>query len=211
MATSIAESLRRYAELPSLIYLLSEKCITLLSPNSWDDRNDARYLQLYREKKRLASVLALCMSQTDETYHHWRVFANGSSGVCVRFHRAKLLAAIKKRGGVIAKEVTYLSLQQIRNRKLNTAELPFLKRAAFIHEREFRLLYESKREAVDSLNVPIALDCIESITLSPWIHPNLSTHMKKIIHSIPDCDSLNIYRSTLIGNAEWQKLGEAAA
>lgn len=60
--------LRRYTDLPALIYLLSERKLTLLDPKSWDDQNDAYYLELYREKKRLSSVLALCFTQASETY-----------------------------------------------------------------------------------------------------------------------------------------------
>ena len=44
--------LRRYTTLPSLLYTL-----TLLDPQSWDDKNDSYYRQLYKEKKRLKSVL----------------------------------------------------------------------------------------------------------------------------------------------------------
>jgi hypothetical protein len=86
--------LRRYVDLPALIYLLSERKITLLDPKSWDDGNDSYYLALYREKRNLKSLLAVCFTQTTETYHHWRVFAGGSSGVCIRFKRTKLLKAI---------------------------------------------------------------------------------------------------------------------
>jgi hypothetical protein len=92
--------LRRYLDLPALIYSLTNRKLSLLSPDRWDDSNDSHYMTLYRERKGLASVLAACFSQADETYHHWRVFANGASGVCIRFDRVALLNAVKKlRGG----------------------------------------------------------------------------------------------------------------
>ena len=72
------EFLRRYTDVPALIYFLRERKITLLDPQSWDDSNDSHYLTLYREKNRLRSVLALCFTQTSETYHHWRVFSGGT-------------------------------------------------------------------------------------------------------------------------------------
>jgi hypothetical protein len=74
---------------------LKEKKITLLDPRSWDDSNDSYYLKLYQEKKGLQSVLALCFTRASETYHHWRIFADGSSGVCISFRRDKLLDAVK--------------------------------------------------------------------------------------------------------------------
>ena len=82
--------LRRYTNLPALAYLLSSRVISLLDPQTWDDTNDSHFLALYREKKNLKSVLALCFTQVAETYHHWRVFAEGSSGVCIKFNQTKL-------------------------------------------------------------------------------------------------------------------------
>ncbi|MGB5081258.1 MAG: DUF2971 domain-containing protein, partial [Burkholderiales bacterium] len=120
--------LRRYTDIPALIYLLNERKITLLDPQSWDDSNDSHYLTLYKEKKKLESVLALCFTQAGETYHHWRVFADGSSGVCIRFKRPELLSAIKKQPGLRTRTVTYLTLEEIRDKKPAIHDLPFLKR-----------------------------------------------------------------------------------
>lgn len=77
--------MRRYTELPSLIYMLAYRKITLLDPSSWDDKNDSYFFSLYRDKVKLKSVLALCFTQARDTYHHWRVFAPGSAdvpGIC---------------------------------------------------------------------------------------------------------------------------------
>jgi hypothetical protein len=76
--------LRRYTDLTALIYLLHKRKITLLDPSSWDDKNDSYYLTQYKEKCKLKSVLALCLMQSDERYHHWSIFASGSGGVCIR-------------------------------------------------------------------------------------------------------------------------------
>ena len=103
--------LRRYTDLTALIYLLRKRKLTLLDPSSWDDSNDSYYLRLYKEKRKLRSVLALCFTETDERYHYWRVFAPGASGVCVRFSRSGLLAACKKHASLRMKPVTYLKLE----------------------------------------------------------------------------------------------------
>jgi hypothetical protein len=193
------------------MYMLSERTLTLLDPKSWDDQNDAYYLALYKEKKGLKSLLAVCFTQSSETYHHWRVFASGSSGVCVRFVRSDLLSAVKRQPGIRARDLTYLTLSEIRNRQLRTRDLPFLKRFAFEHEDEFRLVYESGSERCSKLDIRVPLSCIDRITLSPWLHPSLASHVKRTIHAIKGCGALEIVRSTLIGNVEWQKLGDAAA
>ena len=99
--------LRRYTTLPVLLDLLVTKQLTLLTPASWDDRNDAYYLEQYREKKKLKSVCAICFTGANETYHHWRVFSHGNSGVCVTFVFDKLCAHLGKDPGIAAGEVKY--------------------------------------------------------------------------------------------------------
>lgn len=67
----------RYTQLPALFYMLSAKKLTLLDPNPWDDKNDSYFLEQYKSKRDLKTVLPLCFSMAPETYHHWSVFAEG--------------------------------------------------------------------------------------------------------------------------------------
>ena len=202
--------LRRYTDLPAALCLLRKQKITLLDPSSWDDSNDSHYLTLYREKKGLTSVLALCFTQANETYHHWRIFANGPSGICVVFNRDQLVNIINRWPGVRSDYVHYLTLKQMRLRRLNTDDLPFLKRYAYEHEAEFRIIYQSTTEAVTSLDIRVPLSCIDHITLSPWIDRALFEHVKKTLQSVRGCRDLVIKRSTLISNQEWKNFGESA-
>jgi hypothetical protein len=206
----MSETLRRYTVLPSLIYLLTEKKLTLLDPQSWDDKNDSYYLQLYREKLIRKTVLALCFAQGPETYHHWSVFAAGAGGVCVQFERDALIEALEAHTGVRTRKVKYLLLTERRNRGLKVADLPFVKRYAYLHENEFRATYESSKRSLGSLDIAFPLSCISRITLSPWLPLPLRDHVKAILHSIPGCAKLSIVRSTLISNQEWKDLGDRA-
>ncbi len=203
--------LRRYTDLPALIYLLTERRLTLLDPQSWDDSNDSHYLGLYREKKDLKSVLAACFTQADETYHHWRVFAPGSGGVCIKFIRSTLIKVMKRQPDLRMGPVTYLTLADLRGESVRLRDLPFLKRYAFEHENEFRIIYESRAKRLSKLDIGIPLSSIDRITLSPWIHPDLSNHVKTTVRSIHGCSDLSIARSTLISNDEWKRLGEDSA
>ena len=202
--------IRRYTDIPALVYLLSERKITLLDPQSWDDRNDSHYLRLYQEKKKLECILALCFTQASETYHHWRVFANGSGGACIHFHRSEFLKAVKKQAGVRTGTVTYKKLKDLRGKSLATRQLPFLKRYPFEDESEFRMIYESKTTKIPTLDIAIPLSCIERVTLSPWLNLALSPYVKRMLKSIRGCGGLEISRSTLISNEQWKNLGESA-
>ena len=205
-----SDFLRRYTDVPALISLLTNRKITLLDPTAWDDRNDSYYLSLYKEKENLKTVLALCFTQAAETYHHWRVFANGSAGVCVQFDRVALLKAVTKVTGIQAKEVTYLKLNEIRGRTLKVPDLPFLKRYPFENEDEFRIIYTSAEHKLPALDIPVPLASIARIILSPWLHTALYANLKATLKSIKGCSDLSIIRTTLINNEEWKKLGEAA-
>ena len=189
--------------------MLRNQRITLLDPQSWDDTNDSFFLQLYKEKYGLRSVLALCFTQTSESYHHWRVFSNGSSGICITFHRKELLAAARKLSHIRMGEVKYLKLSEIGKMKLDARQLPFLKRYPFGHEDEFRIVFQSRKK-LKSVDIAIPLRCIDRITLSPWLNVALSNDVKKVIWSIPGCDELSIARSTLISNDDWKSFGESA-
>ena len=202
--------LRRYTTIPELIYTLRERSITLHEPRSWDDRNDSYYLSLYRRKKGLKCMLALCFTQTREKYNHWRVFASGSSGVCIRFKRRHLLRVIQERKGVRVGDIRYIPLVKLKTQQLNVQDLPFVKRRGFEDEAEFRIIYESTSKEGSRLHIPIPLSCIDQVTLSPWIHPSLSDRLKALLGAIDGCTRLKFVRSTLISNEEWKAHGEKA-
>jgi hypothetical protein len=46
--------------------------------------------------------------------------------------------------------------------------------------------------------------------LSPWLPMALQDGVKALLHSIPGCRSLKVYRSTLISNESWKKLADEA-
>ncbi len=208
--TANPKILRRYTDVPALLYLLNRKVVTLLDPASWEDTNDSHYLSLYKAYRKLGSLLALCFTQAGESYHHWRVFANGAGGVCVQFDRVALLDAVKVHDGIRARGVKYLTLSAIRKTPPSARNLPFAKRYAYAHEREFRIIYESPVDHAETLDIPVPLKAILRITLSPWIQPTLSAELKRMLKAIPGCPHLEIARSTLIGNDEWKRLGENA-
>jgi hypothetical protein len=200
--------LRRYTELPSLIYLLKEQKLTLLDPVSWEDRNDSFYLSTYREKRGFKTVLAPCFTSDSETYHHWSVYAPRPAGVCIEFKRNELVSTVESQPGIRTGAVDYPKLTHSRLMPPALDALPFTKRYAFRHETEFRVIYESATTRHNTFDIPVSLSLIARITLSPWLPPGLSDHVKGVLHAIPGCAQLGIVRSTLISNQEWRNLAE---
>lgn len=203
-------ALRRYTELPALIHLLARKELTLVDPSSWDDKNDSYFLSLFKEKCHLASVLALCLTNGGETYHHWRVFTHGAAGVCIQFDAASLKAAISRVKDVQFEPIQYLTLPALKKQRLKKERLPFLKRKAFEPEREMRMLWRSESEVRRFLSIPIELTSIQRITISPWLNHSLATEIIQLVRTMPGCKSLKIFASTLIGNEDWMHHGRLA-
>jgi hypothetical protein len=208
--TSTPTYLRRYTDLPALLHILTEKQLTLLDPKTWDDRNDSFFMSLYKERKKLKTVLALCFSQTAETYHHWRVFSNGPAGVCIVFDREALLSAMSKVAGITTGSIRYLTVKEGKAAGLKIDKLPFVKRYGFKPENEFRIVYVSTTQEILSLPVTIPIECIRSVSLSPWMHGSLSTSTAAAIRAIGGCSKLKVSRSTLISNEQWKSIGKSA-
>lgn len=212
-ARKAVELLHRYTSLPSVIDMLQEKRLTLLDPASWDDRNDAFGLEEYRRQAGRVRVFALCFTEAEETYHHWRVFAPGSDGVRVTFYKRPLLRLVEE--AAIAesdrrfrsKPVKYRLIRDITKRRIRLAELPFTKRKPYADECEFRIICESDDHidaAARSRSLPLRFDCIERITLGPWLPQSLVAPIKKTLNAIDGCEEVKIYRTTLLENEQWK-------
>ncbi|MNJ57054.1 hypothetical protein D3C77_526290 [compost metagenome] len=107
--------------------------------------------------------------------------------------------------GLRAEEVKYKTIDALRSSAPLQEDLPFLKRYAFIDEREFRLFYASQEQGPPVMRVPVPLSSIKRITLSPWLTKSVVDHVKETLKSIKGCGSLKIYKSTLVENENWKK------
>ena len=199
--------LRRYTNLASALHVLQNKCLTLLTPNTWDDRNDAFFMNEFKSRRGAKSVLALCFANAPELYHHWRVFSHGSDGVCLEFDKLKLEASLPQDERIRTGLVRYRTIAQAGPNTLPTDDLPFVKRFAFKDEVEFRVVCTDMNEAKEFEQLQIPLSCISRVTLSPWLSKPLSDAVKNAIRSLKGCANIKVYRSTLINNEKWKRLG----
>ncbi len=168
-----APAFRRYTNLAAAIHLLQTRQITLLNPATWDDSNDAYFLSECKRILRAKTVLALCFAEADETYHHWRVFSNGSDGVCIEFNKQALTSAFQLCSKIQQGKVEYHLIKTLRKKHLSVGRLPFLKRHPYKDECEYRVVYVDDRQSIEFKDVPIELAWIKRITLSPWMSKSL--------------------------------------
>ena len=196
--------LNRYTTLPIALDMLAKKRMTLLSPETWEDWNDAYYLERYRQELRFRSVLAICFSMSSETFHHWRIFSHGVSGVCIEFNKVMLLQSLNGTEGFRSSDVTYNYIPRLDGNPPDIEKWPFMKRHPFKAEEEFRIIYESKKESIRFKHVDLDLSAIKRVTLSPWLPEPVAESVINLIKSIDGCGHLNVNRSSLLDNATWR-------
>jgi hypothetical protein len=180
-----------------------------LSPETWDDKNDAFFLSEYKRLTHSKSVLALCFAEREETYHHWKVFSNGNDGVCIEFNTKTIKAVFDATSGIRHQSIKYEQLSGITKlQEVDIEQLPFYKRWPYGDEGEYRVIYSDMHEDKPFINISIKLNCVSKIILSPWLPKALVPAVKTTIKSINGCSRLKVYQSTLINNEDWKKLAE---
>ena len=203
--------LRRYTSLPILFDMLHNKRITLVSPSSWEDRNDSFYLEKYQELRKLQALLALCFTVKPETFHHWKIFAGHPGGVCIAFDKEKLLSSLQKYTNMRVGLIDYRFIKDLRTMPPSVDELPFLKRKHYEDEGEYRVIYEGKKRKISIQHFRFNLNSIKKITLSPWVPKSVAKTTKEIIWNIPLCEKFNIIRTGVIENSQWKNLANRLA
>ena len=200
--------LRRYTSLPILIDMLANKRVTFVDPTSWEDRNDSFFLERYREFRGLKTVVAICFTTRSDTFHHWKVFAGNPAGVCVRFDRDALVARFDGVTGIRTGAVMYRRVRELSGERLQVEGLPFLKRKPFQDEAEFRIIYESEREAVHFKHFELDLEMIDSVMLSPWLPVAVLPSVRRVVHELLGSTSIRVYRSSIIDDSKWKATTE---
>lgn len=202
--TESATVFRRYTDLASLLDMLHRRAITLLRPESWDDRNDRLMMETYAKHLELKTLLALCLTSRGETYHHWKVFTDKNNGVCIQFRRSEFNQAMRA-VGVKVQKVKYLKLAQLVAKDHPVEALPFLKRFGFGDEGEYRAVYENKAAEDRLKQVEINLNIIERISLNPWMPRPVFESVRAAIESQRQGATFTVDHSSLIDNRRWRE------
>jgi hypothetical protein len=192
--------MKRYTELPYLLHMLRQGKITLLNPRSWADRNDAYFLERYMKRRKLQSVLVICLTRAAATYHHWHVFAPGASGIRIEFHRDRFEQWAKGIPHARLERVDYLKLDADKLARLDLDRLPFAKRHAFRDEGEVRLIVDCAEEKLAFLDIPFDYGMIKEIQLSPWLAMAAVASVKEAIRAAAPGAQFKITRTSMLEN-----------
>ena len=204
--------LRRYTDVLSVIDIVRERRLTLLSPQAWPDRNDALGLELYRKITGAVAVYASCLTDAAETSHHWQIFSNHNHGVCVVFDKDKLTSAFDE-ADVKHGPMQYRTLKEIRETEgLDISSLPFLKRDTFKAEKEYRAISTNTLGLIapTSVHVPIQIDCISKIVIGPTVPRPLGMTLKSVIREQSLSSELRVTFSALWNNRSWNNVMNTA-
>jgi hypothetical protein len=215
LMTERREVVRRYTSIAAVIDSLRRGELPLLNPESWDDRNDRYFMELYKEARRpkgTNGLYALCAAGCSETYHHWRVFTSAADGACIEILREPLEAALEDLPGVRYGFVDYLTLEKAdRLSPKDIDRLPFIKRFGFKPETEYRITLETDEPQGAAYSIEMPRNWIGKVFLNPWLPASLAASTIETIHEIKGCKSLKVERSHLINSVRWKRAGDRVA
>ncbi len=201
--------LRKFTSLAVAIDLLRNKRLALVDPRNWVDRNDIAYLQEYKRRKALKSLVVTCFTTKAEQYHHWKSFADGTDGVCIHFHAKPLIDHVARQPGFRCGLVAYKRNSTSDDWNPKTSEIPFLKRLAYRDEGEYRFLFEDKDSTLEIKELTLDLGCVSRIVVSPRLAKGLFQAVKEQLTLISPDKRIPILQSSILDSSLWRaRLGK---
>jgi hypothetical protein len=207
--TKLTKFVRRYTSITATIDILRRKELPLLDPQTWDDRNDRYFMNLYKDARKIGGLYGLCAATCSETYHHWRVFTSSADGACIEIKRQDFETSLATLSGVRFGEIDYLKLEEVEKLSpTDQSRLPFIKRFGFEPEDEYRIIAETVEAQRPALAVDFPLRLINKIYLNPWLPASIAESLVSTIRELPGCSRLSVSRSHLIDSGRWKKSGD---
>lgn len=205
--------LYRYTQCKRLEEILAKGMLTLITTSHWEDSNDKCSIEKYKSVDKLSNVFALCFTEANETYHHWRCFAgqDGKFGVRIAFKREMFFQFLREKyPEVMFGNVKYYTVTNLKKSipRLRTDELPFLKRYPYRDEKEVRLIYPCRKELIKNYSIKIPLEMISRISLSPWMDEETRSSVRSKIIKYTGNKKIQVTNSKLLGFSEWMNMIE---
>jgi hypothetical protein len=196
--------LNRYTTLPVLLDMLRRRRLVRLEPDAWEDRNDSAIMLEYKLRKRVKRLFALCFSYGDETVHHWKAFADGTSGCCIEFDMNRMRALLDTHPDIRHRAVVYRKIKDVDDLSIETKNIPFTKRWPYRCEQEYRIIWEGDSD--DTFHeVEFDLGMIRKITVSQRMPKQVYETIKEYLKEVFADPDKRINRSTLYENKIWIK------
>jgi hypothetical protein len=201
MSFAKRNKLNRFTTLPVLLDMLTKKRLTFSDPKFWDDENDTELLEIYRKKKNVNTLLALCFLEDYETIHHWKTFAGGINGCCIEFDKVMLtkLFSDHKSDSVKFGSVVYKKIECSEDGAIDDCEdmIPFKKRWPYRFEKEFRAIWCGREDNYAILNIDLAM--ITRITISQLM-PNarfekIKKNLSNVVAGKTEINQSTVYRN----------------
>jgi hypothetical protein len=103
-----------------------------------------------------------------------------------------------------------VKVDKLSSYQTRVSDWPFIKRLPYEGEKEFRILYEERTDPTRvSFALPVPIEAIRRVYLSPWIYRDASNAVRKTIQSLPKCAGLEVYKTSLVDNKRWKDSLEA--
>ena len=197
-------TIRRYTKLEHALEILRTRQLTLRPPWDWDDKNDVHFMREFARRTSAKSLLTLCFARSEETYHHWAVYAKNEDDVCIEFDETSLQAATKE-CGVQFKQVSYRDIEDAKNNPPTVGDLPFLKRWPYEPEKEMRMLFLSSTDELNEFRLPIPLASIRTVYLSPQTKDCYVESRRSQIKQLGG-QNIAVWRTTILDNTDWKSI-----
>ncbi len=197
--SSTIYKLNRFTTLPVLLDLLLRQKLVLLDPHTWDDRNDTEVILAYKRKKAINNLFALCFTHDSETIHHWKTYADGSSGCCIEFNAKALFEIFDATPGLRHGKVSYKTILEAERTRIPLLEMPFTKRRPYSCEQEYRAIWEGD-SIKNCLELEVPLSAINKVTISQQMPEQVYDTIKQLLKTK---SSNRVSRSTLYENKRW--------
>ena len=193
--------LRKYTTIPVLMDILDRKRISLLDPKKWEDRNDWKIMDKYRELKNKKSILATCFSYGNESIYHWNAFSKENDGCMISFYAPALIKHVRSNyPDVRMGKIQYKNIRDLKNGVVRD-EIPFTKRSPYSCEKEFRMLQLFDDE-IKSFDVSFDISHICKIVLTQKLSDCIVETMKAKLADL-GVPRDKIFKSTILENKQW--------
>jgi len=205
--------LSHYIKWSYFLNWLEKSAILLGDYAEWEDKSDVAILNAYVERNKNIPIRILCLlnraGDFRDSYYHWKVYTNKKDGIRIDFNKEKLLEALGDK--ITYGDVKYPSTKTLKEVYKSIDDLPFIKRASYDSDKEFRLIFSGDKNPIKKgklfefkVKKDFFKECVDGIRLSSSMS---NKEIEDIIKKLNKYGiEKNIYCSKIFRNERWEKM-----